>query len=102
MPCVVAWFCECGSSVRMSFCAAQRKVTACTGRATRTESRTSSRFMKPPLLDRKGFLDQRRQIAGAERDHVVVEIVVWIVQEAATHFPVIAAALAKPDVGAGA
>ena len=25
---VVAWFCECGSMVRMSFCAAQRSGTA--------------------------------------------------------------------------
>ena len=31
MVLVVAWFCECGSSVRMSFCAAQRRVWADAG-----------------------------------------------------------------------
>src|SRR5678816_1906369 len=33
MPLVVAWFCECGSIDRMSFCAAQRSRTAWAGAA---------------------------------------------------------------------
>src|SRR5579859_7251087 len=51
-----------------------------------------------PLLEWKRFLDERREVAGAERNHLVVEIVVRIVQQAAA----LHSALAQEHVGAGA
>src|SRR5438874_13233206 len=97
MAMVVAWFCECGSSVRMSFCAAQRSVTAWAGAATSANMSSKVRIVSP-LFERKRFLDQRREVAGAERNHLVVEIVVGIVQQAAAG----GAAQAEEHVGAGA
>ena len=51
-----------------------------------------------PLLQGQGFLDQRREVAGAERDDLVVEVVARVVQEAVVR----PAALAEEYVGARA
>src|SRR5207237_8862127 len=96
MECVVAWFCECGSIVRMSFCAAQRSVTAWTGAAISARMSTKDR-MQSPLFERQALFHQRREIAGAQRNHLVIEVVVRIVQEAAPW----GAALPEEHVGAG-
>src|SRR2546425_5828139 len=79
----------------MSFCAAHRSVTAWTGAAT-SANRSSKVRIVSPLFERQGFLDQRREVAGAERNHLVVEIVVRIVQQAAAG----SAALAEEHVSA--
>src|SRR4051812_46221200 len=100
MACVVAWFCECGSSVRMSFCAAQRSVTAWACAATSARMKANSLMVySSRLLERKRFLDQRREIPGAERNHRIVEIVVRIVQHAADQVPGLGAALPEKHVG---
>src|SRR6184192_508816 len=98
MACVVAWFCECGSIVRMSFCAAQRSVTAaCAGPSASARMKSSVRIIPPPgLLERQAFLHQRGEIAGTERNHLVVEIVIRIVQQATAT----GAALAEESIGA--
>src|SRR5438477_12962652 len=107
MAWVVAWFCECGSIVRMSFCAAQRSSTwACAGPAASASRNTRKTGTDPIafivssslLLERQALLHQRGEIAGAQRNYLVVEIVVRIVQEAAAG----SAALAEEGVGARA
>src|ERR1039457_3128463 len=107
MAWVGEWFCECGSSVSMSFCTAHLSVAAWPGTASVASTATTAAanmranvmmISSFSLLYRKRFLDQRRKIAGAERNHVVVEIVVRIVQEAVKR----TTALAEPGVGTGA
>src|SRR5690349_18864390 len=95
MACVVAWFCECGSSVRMSFCAAHFNVTAWAG-ATTSASTSSSVLIFPPLFERQCFFDQRGKVARAERNHLVVEIVIRVVQQASPR----RTALAEEHIGA--
>src|SRR5262245_42147625 len=56
MPLVVAWFCECGSVVRMSFCAAHLRVTACAGSAARAAAAASAARAR---WNRMGFLLSR-------------------------------------------
>src|SRR5262245_25472806 len=93
---VVVWFCECGSKVRMSFCAAQRRLTAWAGRA-RTSSAAARSFFMVSLFQWHRLFRQGREIARAQRDDFVVEIELRVVQEAVAR----PAALAEPDVGAG-
>src|SRR4051812_47584434 len=98
MACVVAWFCECGSSVRMSFCAAQRRFAASADPAMSVRMSNRYRTVPPlPLFERQGLFHQRREVARAERDHLVVEIVVRVVQQAAAG----GAALAEEYIRAG-
>src|SRR5436190_1466730 len=97
MECVVAWFCECGSSVRMSFCAAQRSVTAWAGAAAGARL-SSSVLTAVPLFERQGFFHQRSEIAGAERNNLVVEVIVRVMQQAAAG----GAALPEKHVGSRA
>src|ERR1041384_6898341 len=105
MACVVAWFCECGSIVRMSFWAAPRSSTwACAGPAASASSSNSVRIIASPpgLLERQTFLHQRGEIAGAQRNHLVGEIVIRIVQHAARCAGDVIAALAEESVRAWA
>src|SRR5256885_7129260 len=97
MACVVAWFCECGSMVRMSFCAAHFSVTAWSGAAASASMRSQMR-MFPPLFERQGLLGERGEIPGAERNYLVVEIIIRVVQQTAAG----GAALAEEHVGTGA
>src|SRR5690349_14846193 len=62
--------------------------------------RIGNRLIFPPqvLLKWQSFFYQRGEVARAQRDHLVVEVELRVVQEAAAG----SAALAEPDVGAGA
>src|SRR5689334_25075837 len=64
IPLVVAWFCECGSIVRMSFCAAHLSVTACAGApiATAIESSIRIKYMVS-LLKEEPIIHGRRRFA---------------------------------------
>src|SRR5213080_4411869 len=102
--CVVAWFCECGSIVRMSFCAAQRSSTcACAEPAASASSKSSVRIIppRPGLLERQAFLHQRGEIAGAQWNHLIVEIVIRIVQHAPAGPRDMTRALPEEGVGPG-
>ena len=68
------------------------------GAAANARTRKSLFIVPPPLFKRKRFLDQRREKAGAKRDHLVVEIVVRIVEKTTP----CRAALAEKNIGAGA
>src|SRR3954447_18087132 len=96
MACVVAWFCECGSIVRMSFCAAHFSVTALAGPPISARIAAKSRMFSSPLFERQGLFGERGEIARAQWNHLVVEIVVGIVQQAAAG----GAALSEKDIGA--
>src|SRR3954469_11161445 len=83
MECVVAWFWECGSSVRMSFCAAHFSVTAFVEILKTTNAAKRSFLTQSPWsFCGKRILHQRGEIAGAQRNHLVVEIVAGVVQKA--------------------
>src|SRR6266403_4032949 len=101
---VVAWFCECGSIVRMSFCAAQRSSTcACAAPATSASASISVLIISSSsvLLERQALLHQRGEIAGAQWNHLVVEIVIRIVQHAPARPRDVTRALPEEGVGAG-
>src|SRR5262245_46409136 len=88
----------------MSFCAAHFRLAAWADEnAVAQASASKSFFMVPPLslFNRERFLDQRGEIAGAERNHFIVEIVVWIVQETGSRLTPGSAPLAEKHVGPG-
>ncbi len=75
---VVAWFCECGSSVRMSFCAAQRRVSADTAPASpksrlvnranfNTNCLTDTEFMKAPKRPRPALPMKGSSLIGLRK-----------------------------------
>src|SRR5689334_22983956 len=77
---------------------------ACAGPAASASSKSSVRIIPPPpgLLERQTFLHQRGEIAGAERNHLVVEIVIRIVQHAAGASRDVTPTLPEEGVCAGA
>src|SRR5258708_21062373 len=79
----------------MSFCAAHRRLAPWTANATSSSEARMILFIgsssRQNLFDGQALFHQRGEIAGAQRDHFVVEVVVGIVQETAVR----AAALAQ-------
>src|SRR5688572_25732492 len=66
----------------MSFCAAHFRLAAWTSPANASSKANTSVLISPPLSDWQRFLDERSKVAGAQRNHLVVEIVIRIVQKA--------------------
>src|SRR5512134_3057186 len=83
----------------MSFCAAHLRFTPWASPAHASSVANTSFFMSLLLssFDRQGFFHQRGKVAGAQRDHLIVEIVLGIVQKTTAR----RAALAEEDIGAG-